>query len=98
MICYGVSAELSEFADEFFPPPTLSPAIALKPKLERNPFDALKDAEHLSNKTIRAEFVRAPILIPPWSCYSRQLRYVRQQPSIHMIWLQDSRYWSAKNG
>ena len=78
MICYGVPAELSEFADEFFPPPTLSPAIALKPKLERNPFDTLKDAEHLSNKTIQAEFVSVPILIPPWSCYSRHLSSVRQ--------------------
>ncbi|TBU51851.1 hypothetical protein BD310DRAFT_278720 [Dichomitus squalens] len=55
----GVPAELIEFCDEFFPQPTQIATVKPKPTLDDNPFAALKDAEKLSEKTVRAAFAAA---------------------------------------
>ena len=57
MAHYGVSAELLEFCNEFFPQPTANDTAKPKPKLDGNPFVALENADKLSEKTVRAAFV-----------------------------------------
>ncbi|EJF58674.1 hypothetical protein DICSQDRAFT_172686 [Dichomitus squalens LYAD-421 SS1] len=59
MAHYGVHAELLEFCDEFFPKPTPSCTTRPKPTLDGNPFAALRNAEKLLEKNVRAAFTAA---------------------------------------
>ncbi|TBU21260.1 hypothetical protein BD311DRAFT_772379, partial [Dichomitus squalens] len=59
MAHYGVHAELLEFCDAFFPKPTPSCTTRPKPTLDGNPFAALRNAEKLLERNVRAAFTAA---------------------------------------